>query len=76
MRIPYIQQYSVHVEFHGSIIDSLPHDLWREIICTVQRDEHATVNLLVNSGQLVEMYLSRSWSRGPVVTVDVTDRWG
>lgn len=73
MLVPHLQQQLIYVKLYRPIVDSLPENLRWEVICPVKRNQHTIIDLLVNSSQLVEMYLARSGASSAVIAMNVTD---
>jgi hypothetical protein len=74
--IPRLKAQLIYIQLDCARLDSLPHHRWWKIIGTVQRDNHAAVDLFVYRFQAVEMQLARFGACGTVVAMYVADRGG
>ena len=71
--IPDLQQQLVDVQLDRACAYTPLHDFGWEVVRSVQRNQYALVDLLVDSFEAVEVNLPFRGTRRPVVAVDVTD---
>ena len=71
--VPDLQQQLVDIQLDRAGTYTPLHDLSRKVVCAVQSNQHALVNMLVYRFEAVEMYLAIFGTARAVVAMDVAD---